>query len=296
MDEALAALRDDLDRAARRPPGGHRRPARRPDGQHLEPLPVHGDVQPVALRVDVRVGHRPRHGVPGLQPGPAGLRPHDPGASPRRGSWTSPRPSCPTAAPITSTSRSRSAATTTSAPGSTTTPRGSSSASRPTSRRPATWRSWTIPVPWDNEEGSETPLHDHLRRCIDFTLAPARPARAAAHRAGGLERLPQPQRLLRPSPASPSRRPRTAPAASPSPCSSPACSCSPRTRPRRSPACAAMTREAARCRAGGAVDDRVHRGVTAGTAPGTGAPTTTSGTPWGRPRTTRARSSSSRRG
>jgi len=26
------------------------------------------------------------------------------------------------------------------------------------------------PVPWDNVEGSETPLHDHLRRCIDFTL------------------------------------------------------------------------------------------------------------------------------
>jgi cellobiose phosphorylase len=28
-----------------------------------------------------------------------------------------------------------------------------------------------VPVPWDNEAGSETPLHDHLRRCIDFTLA-----------------------------------------------------------------------------------------------------------------------------
>ena len=27
------------------------------------------------------------------------------------------------------------------------------------------------PVPWDNAEGSETPLRDHLRRCIDFTLA-----------------------------------------------------------------------------------------------------------------------------
>ena len=26
------------------------------------------------------------------------------------------------------------------------------------------------PVQWDNVEGSETPLHDHLRRCIDFTL------------------------------------------------------------------------------------------------------------------------------
>ena len=27
------------------------------------------------------------------------------------------------------------------------------------------------PVPWDNVEGSETPLHDHLRRSIDYTLA-----------------------------------------------------------------------------------------------------------------------------
>ena len=26
------------------------------------------------------------------------------------------------------------------------------------------------PVPWDNAEGSETPLHDHLRRCISYTL------------------------------------------------------------------------------------------------------------------------------
>ena len=26
------------------------------------------------------------------------------------------------------------------------------------------------PVTWDNADGSETPLHDHLRRSIDFTL------------------------------------------------------------------------------------------------------------------------------
>ncbi len=26
------------------------------------------------------------------------------------------------------------------------------------------------PVAWDNADGSETPLHDHLRRCVDFTL------------------------------------------------------------------------------------------------------------------------------
>ena len=28
-----------------------------------------------------------------------------------------------------------------------------------------------VPVAWDNVEGSETPLHEHLRRSIDFTLA-----------------------------------------------------------------------------------------------------------------------------
>jgi cellobiose phosphorylase len=50
-------------------------------------------------------------------------------------------------------------------------------------------------VPWDNAEGSDTPLHDHLRRCIDFTLG--RLVRTdAADRPGRLERLPQPQRLL----------------------------------------------------------------------------------------------------
>ncbi len=43
---------------------------------------MHGHVQPVALGVDVRVGHRAGHGVPGLQPGPARLRPHGPGAGP----------------------------------------------------------------------------------------------------------------------------------------------------------------------------------------------------------------------
>ena len=68
-----------LDRAARHAPGRDRRRARRPDGQHLERLPVHGDVQHVALGVRVRVRHRAGHGLPRLQPGPARLRPHDPG-------------------------------------------------------------------------------------------------------------------------------------------------------------------------------------------------------------------------
>ena len=45
-----------------------------------------------------------------------------------------------------------------------------------------------------------------------------------------------------------SRRRPTGPAALPSPCSSPGCSCSPRARPRRSPGCGATTSKAARCR------------------------------------------------
>ena len=43
-----------------------------PDGQHLEPLPVHGDVQHVPLSSSYfETGHRPRHGVPRLEPGSA---------------------------------------------------------------------------------------------------------------------------------------------------------------------------------------------------------------------------------
>ncbi len=49
--------------------------ARRPDGQRVESLPVHGHLQHVPLGLAVRVGHRARHGIPGLDPGPAGLRP-----------------------------------------------------------------------------------------------------------------------------------------------------------------------------------------------------------------------------
>ena len=136
--------------------------------------------------------------------------------------------------------------------------------SRPTSRRPATWRSSTSPCRGTTSAGSETPLHDHLRRCIDFTLEPARPARAAAHRAGGLERLPQPQRLLRPArrvlpdgpePARRRRRVRV------------------HRRPLRAgrargrgdrPVCAATRPEATRCRAAAAADDRGHRGARLG--------------------------------
>jgi hypothetical protein len=67
-----------LDGAARHPAGLDRQRARGPDGQHLERLPVHGDVQHVALGLVLRVGHRPRDGLPRLEPGPARLRPHGP--------------------------------------------------------------------------------------------------------------------------------------------------------------------------------------------------------------------------
>ena len=83
----------------------HAEPARRPDGQHLERLPVHGHLQPVPLGVPVRVGHRARHGVPRLEPGPARLRAHGAGA----GTGADPRhrrhPAARRAAPTTSTSR-----------------------------------------------------------------------------------------------------------------------------------------------------------------------------------------------
>ena len=91
-----------------------------PDGQHLEPLPVHGHVQHVAQRLVLRDGHRPRHGVPRLEPGPARASSTWCRSARASGSSTSPPRSSPTAAPTTSTSRSPSAATTTSAAGSTT--------------------------------------------------------------------------------------------------------------------------------------------------------------------------------
>ena len=43
----------------------------------------------------------------------------------------------------------------------------------------------------------KTPLYEHLQRALRYTLDRLGPARAAADRAGRLERLPQPQLLLR---------------------------------------------------------------------------------------------------
>ena len=94
------------------------------------------------------------------------------------------------------------------------------------------------PVPWDSAEGSATPLHDHLRRCIDFTLDRLGPhglpliGRADWNDCLNLNVFSdQPGESFQTAP--------NRPGASPSRCSSRACSCSPHGRRRRSPACAA---------------------------------------------------------
>ena len=128
-----------------------------PDGQHLEPLPVHGHVQHVAQRLVLRVRHRPRHGVPRLQPGPARVRPPGAGAGARAGSSTSPPRSSPTAAPTTSSSRSPSAATTTSAPDSTTTRSGSIFGVAAYIKETGDYGILDEPVPFDNDPEQRRP-------------------------------------------------------------------------------------------------------------------------------------------
>ena len=51
-------------------------------------------------------------------------------------------------------------------------------------------------VPFDNDEAQAASLFEHLTRSFEFTLANRGPARPAAHRPCGLERLPEPQLLL----------------------------------------------------------------------------------------------------
>ncbi len=57
--------------------------AHQPHGQYLERLPVHGDIQHVALGVVVRVRRGARDGLPRLEPGFARFCPYGPGARPR---------------------------------------------------------------------------------------------------------------------------------------------------------------------------------------------------------------------
>ena len=243
----------------------------------------------------VRVGHRARDGLPRLEPGPAGLRAHGPRARPRAdpGHRRDPAARRRRLSPVPAADEARQ-------------PRrrlgvqrrparGSSWASRPTSRRRATCAILDEPVPWDNAEGSR----DAAPRSPPAVASSTRCDRLGPH---GLPLIGRADWndclnlnvLLRPSPASRSRRRRTAPAASPSRCSSPGCSCSRRARRRRSPACAATTREAARCRAA-ARDDRRDRGARLGRRVVPTRLRPRRARRWARPRTTRARSSSSRR-
>ena len=58
---------------------------------------------------------------------------------------------------------------------------------------------WSIleeQVPFDNDAAKAQPLMEHLRRSFNFTCTHLSP-RSAAHRACGLERLPEPELLLR---------------------------------------------------------------------------------------------------
>ena len=105
VEEAFSGADELLERPAGPLPGQHARHPHRSHGQHLERLPVHGDLQHVAFGFLLRVGHRPRHGLPRFEPGPARLRPHDAGRGRASASWTWPRRSCRPAAPTTSTSR-----------------------------------------------------------------------------------------------------------------------------------------------------------------------------------------------
>ena len=152
------------------------------------------------------------------------------------------------------------------------------------------------PVPYDNAPGTETaalrppPAGDRLH------ARAARAARAAAHRPGRLERLPQPQR------ASPTAR-RVVPDDRRTATGGVAESVFIAGLFVLAAERAGRDRRAARRRRGGrrAAGRRRRRWSrrstpTAGTATGSGAPTTTSGARSARRRTTRARSSSSRRG
>ena len=151
-------------------PGRDARPRHRPDGEHLEPVPVHGDVQPQSLDVALRVGHRQGHGVSRLEPGPVRLRRPWSRRGHVSGSSTWRRPSSPPAARTTSTSRSQSAATT----------RSARVQRRPALARPRRERlsegdrrprsALDELVPYDNAPGSETPLREHLQRCVRYTL------------------------------------------------------------------------------------------------------------------------------
>ena len=213
----------DLGRAPRRAPGRHRQRARGPHGERLEPVPVRGDVQPLALGVAVRVRDRPRDGLPGLDAGPPGVRapPARPGpraparhrrdpAARRRGvppvpaahpAWQRRRRVGVQRRPAVAGARGRRL------------PQGDGRPGGPRRAGPVRQR--------PRQRGAAGRASPALRGV--HAGAPGAP-RPAADRAGGLERLPQPEHLLERARRVVPDTLRTAPAASPSPCSSPACS------------------------------------------------------------------------
>ena len=79
----LRGARRFLARTAEWLPGLLRRGEARPHGQHLEPVSVHGHLQHEPLGQLLRERHGPRDGLPRFLPGPARLRAHDPRARPR---------------------------------------------------------------------------------------------------------------------------------------------------------------------------------------------------------------------
>ena len=195
-DAAFAELHGALGPAAHHVHGAvHRREAR-PDGQHLEPVPVHGHVQHVALGVVLRDRDRPRHGLPRLEPGPARVRAPRarprPRADPRHRRHPVPRRLGVPPVPAADQARQQR--------------RRVGLQRRPavadprvwpgTSRRPATGRSSTRWCPSTTTRPRPRPLFEHLHPLVRVHAGQPRPARPAADRPGGLERLPEPQLLL----------------------------------------------------------------------------------------------------
>ena len=144
-------------------PGRDGQRARGPDGQRLEPLPVHGHLQPVALGLALRV--RASAGASGFRDSNQdllGLRPHGPGARPRSGSSTSAGTQLPSGGayhqyqPLTK--------------------RGNDAVGSGFNDDPL-WLVLAVaaylketgdatildePVPYDSQPGTETPLYEHL--------------------------------------------------------------------------------------------------------------------------------------
>ena len=147
-------------RSRSRPPNAHVGP----DGQHLEPVPVHGHVQPVALRLACSsrasaaawasaTRTRTCSASCTWSPSAPGRRILDIAATqlPDGGAYHQYQPLTKRGNDDIGLGLQRRPAL------------AGARASRPTSRRPATSPILDEPVPWDNGPGSETPLYDHLR-------------------------------------------------------------------------------------------------------------------------------------